>query len=173
MVGIFLGAADCLAQDPSAADSLVLERTLCLGTCPAYRLRLASDGGVYFESRNPGDSTVATVATDRRPPETLDELVRAAADAGFFALPATIRGNEDLCSLIRSDHPTVTITIFTLEGPSSVEWYTGCVALADTGDSGGGSGGAVHRKLVRLYEFAGTIDSVLASERWVRPARRR
>src|SRR5712671_6957629 len=39
----------------SVADSIVLERSACYGTCPAYRLRLSNTGEIRFESRNPGD----------------------------------------------------------------------------------------------------------------------
>src|SRR5262249_48380235 len=71
----------------AAVDSIVLVRTLCLGTCPAYRISVRRDGEVHFQSRNPGEKldTVGHVA-----PSTLDSLYRRAADARFFSLPDNI-----------------------------------------------------------------------------------
>ena len=51
---------------PSAAgatDSVVLERTRCYGTCPAYRLRVSRTGEVRFASRNLRDDQRVGVDT--------------------------------------------------------------------------------------------------------------
>src|ERR687888_360851 len=52
-----------IVAPPGAVDSIVLERTACFGTCPAYRLRISAAGAVHFTSRNFGDS--GRVATGR------------------------------------------------------------------------------------------------------------
>jgi hypothetical protein len=61
----------------TAVDSIVPERTLCYGTCPAYRLRLAASGDVAFTSLNPGDS--GRVASDRLTPHAVRGLARRPA----------------------------------------------------------------------------------------------
>src|SRR5688500_5231113 len=76
----------------SAADSIMLERTLCFGTCPAYRLRLSDAGEIFFESRNPGE--VGRTAVDTAPAATLSLLVSRARAAGFFELPREIAGDS-------------------------------------------------------------------------------
>jgi hypothetical protein len=156
-------------QAPARADSIVLERTLCFGTCPAYRLRIASDGSVRFDSRNPGD---AMSATDRRPPETIATLLQAAAHAGFFALPKRVADDRVLCPLHATNMPSATITVFSANGLSEVEHYYGCmVRLNDTTASRAPYG--MHPTIQHLYTLASQIDSVLDSQRWVRPASRR
>ena len=79
------------AQGGIAVDSIVLERTLCFGICPAYRLSLSEAGEVRFESRNPGDSN--RTANDRIAAESVRSLAARALIIGFFQLPDTILGH--------------------------------------------------------------------------------
>jgi hypothetical protein len=143
---------------PVRADSLVLERSLCLGTCPAYRLRLARDGRVRFETRNPGDSTTAS---DSVSPSRLGELVRRAIDAGFFTLPDRIIDDRSICVDIGTDHPTATISIFSADTIQRVEDYHGCIQASDH---------SPNDRLRRIRDFEQAIDSVLDSRRWIKPA---
>jgi len=143
-----------------AADSIVLERTLCFGTCPAYRLRVGSDGGVHFQSRNPGDQE--RVATDTVDAAGFEWLLGEAQRIGFHDLPERIGEDRDLCPQTATDHPSHITTIFG-ERTNRVDHYTGCYAL-----------GAELRQveaLVRLRRFESAIDSVAGAARWIRPAR--
>src|SRR4249920_2564265 len=45
-----LAAAGQSRTDLESADSVVLERTACFGTCPIYVLRLAKDGSVWLRA---------------------------------------------------------------------------------------------------------------------------
>ena len=146
-------------QQPSNTDSLVLERTLCFGTCPAYRLRLSRDGQVLFQSRNPADSTVARDSIGAR---VLPDLIRLARAAGFFALPTRIRDDRRICVDLATDHPTVTITIFGRDSTHVVEDYHGCSQAVDH---------SFNPTLRALRRFEVAVDSALGSARWVRPAR--
>src|SRR5215467_9195001 len=103
------------AQQPrSAPDSVVLERTACLGSCPAYRLSLRRTGEVQFQSRNNGESLDAT---DRVAPATLDSLLRRAVQDGFFELPDRVGYvGSPLCPSVFTDAPTLTLTFY---GPST------------------------------------------------------
>ncbi len=157
-------------QVPSSADSLVLERTRCFGTCPAYRLRIARDGAVDFQSRNPGESTRVreTVA-----PQTLGELIGAADRAGFFGLPTRVESDRELCAVTATDHPSVTITVFGAT-TSAVHYYTGCyIRSRDSTSTSPAPGITRHPRLTRLSAFTNAIDSALGSARWVRSAARR
>jgi hypothetical protein len=145
-----------------AADSIVLERSRCFGTCPAYRLRLSGAGEVRFESRNPGDES--RTAVDTVTATMLPTLVSKARSIGFFELPSKIQGDSVLCLTAHTDAPTAIVTIFSKDGMKPVEDYHGCV---------GGVDHKIPPQLERLHAFENEIDSVLKSSRWVRPASRR
>jgi len=147
---------------PSAPDSLVLERSMCYGICPAYRLRLSNAGVIQFESRNPGDER--RTATDTISTATLPSLVARARSFGFFELPGDIAADSILCHNRATDHPTAIVTIFTNGGSKRVEDYHGCFETAEND---------VLSPIARLRSFEVEIDSVLRSSRWVRPANRR
>jgi hypothetical protein len=147
---------------PPVTDSIVLERSMCLGTCPAYRVRLSDSGEVRFESRNPGDE--GRRAADTVPAATFPALISKATSIGFFDLPSKIVGDSVLCRVARTDAPTVVITVFTKAQTKRVEDYLGC------------SETVAHETLqpiVSLRAFEIEIDSALGSSRWVRPASRR
>jgi hypothetical protein len=166
----FALAASAFAQVPSKVDSLVLERTLCFGTCPAYRLRVARDGSIIFQSHNPGDSTRAV---DQASTETLDRLIAAAVEADFFTLPPRIQSDRELCSTTATDHPGVTITFFAAS-PVTVDYYTGCyIRSSDSTNANPSRRFTLHPRLVRLNALANAIDSTLQSAKWVRAASRR
>ena len=157
------------AQPPSSVDSLVLERTLCFGTCPAYRLRIARDGAVEFQSRSTGESTRMRESVA---PETLGELVKAGDRAGFFSLPMRVDSDRELCAEKATDHPSLTITVYGAT-TSAVRYYTGChIRLSDATSTSPAPGFTRHPRLARLSAFADAIDSTLGSARWVRPSAR-
>jgi hypothetical protein len=147
---------------PYQADSIVLERTMCFGTCPAYRLRLSDSGEVRFESRNPGDE--GRRATDTVAAATFPGLISKAKSIGLFDLPSKILGDSVLCRVARTDAPTVVITIFTNAQTKRVQDYLGCSETR---------AGETFEPIVRLRAFEVEIDSALGSSRWVRPASRR
>ena len=131
----------------------MLERTRCFGICPAYRLSLARSGAVHFRSFNPGDS--AHTASDTLPRGAFERLEAQAAELGFDALPDDIRASR-LCGMAATDHPSAIVTLFRGARAKRVEDYHGCYP-----------GPAA----LRRFELA--IDSIAASERWVRDARTR
>src|SRR5882762_5300879 len=146
---------------PAAADSLVLERSMCYGTCPAYRLSLSSGGVIRFESRNPGEETRS--AADTTSAAVLASLVSRAKGAGFFQLPGEIAKDSVLCRNRATDHPTVIVTVYTKSGSKRVEDYHGCFETVQS---------EVVSLIARLRTFENEIDSTLGSSRWVRPAQR-
>ena len=153
-------------QTLSSVDSLVLERRPCFGTCPAYRLRLARDGAIDFESRNTGKSNRVRASVA---PETLGELVSVGDRSGFFNLPTRVDLDRELCDVKATDHPSVIITVYGAT-TSVVQYYTGCyIRSSEPASTGPAPGYARHPRLVRLATFANAIDSTLGSSRWVRP----
>ena len=147
---------------PSGGDSIVLERSLCYGWCPAYRVRLSGAGEIRFESRNPGDE--GRTAIDTVAAVTLPALISRARTIGFFGLPPEIAADSVLCHNRATDHATVVVTVFTHGEMKRVEDYHGCFETVEH---------EVLPPIARLRSFEVEIDSVLWSSRWVRPASRR
>ena len=145
-------------------DSLVLERTLCYGTCPAYRLTLRRDGILRIQSRNRRDT--GSVVEDTLNAVVLYFLEQRARSIEFDKFPANIAADRAMCRDSATDHPTIIIGLFG-PGPYSklVEYYTGCYTVC--------CHHAVEESLHRLAEFAAQIDTATRSARWVRPSRRR
>ncbi|HEY8312519.1 MAG TPA: DUF6438 domain-containing protein [Gemmatimonadaceae bacterium] len=143
-------------------DSLVLERTLCYGTCAAYRLSLGRDGQVAFQSRNPGDE--ARQVRDTTAAVALSILTSLADSLGFVTLPDTIANSPALCPGSATDHPTATVTIFRAGASKHVVDYLGCFAGFDH---------STVPIVGRLRILEASIDSLAGSKRWVHPAKRR
>jgi hypothetical protein len=141
-------------------DSVVLERSLCFGTCPAYRLRVSRAGEVLFASRNPGEERVTAVDTVEA--WVTDSLAIEADRSGFFDLPDRITA-APLCQTMRTDSPTITIGVF---GPRTkrVVYYTGCNL---------GSDPSLASAIRALPQLAARVDSLTRAGRWIRPARLR
>ena len=135
------------------ADSVVLERTLCFGTCPAYRLSVSRAGGVHFESRNPDDETRAT---DRIPTIQFEWILSKAHRIDFLALPNRIADEKLYCPAVPTDNPTAVVTLFMGLRQKRIEDYHGCY-WAPAG----------------LRELEDYIDQITNAKRWIRPGRRR
>lgn len=143
----------------AGADSLVLERTVCFGTCPAYRVRVDRAGRIHFRSLDPSDPD--RTATDSVSPNLLDSMVNEADRMGFEAMPDTIVGSR-FCPQAVTDNPTATVTIFRSDKVSTVVDYHGCMDRTDP---------PAYPELARLRGFERSIDVVLKTERWARPSR--
>jgi hypothetical protein len=142
----------------SSADSLVLERARCFGSCAAYRLSLAANGRVTFASRNPGDSTRGTDTVARA---VLPALVQRANALGFFELPDQLQGDSALCADFGTDNPSATLTIHRATGAKAVVDYHGCYARRES----------AKEQLRQLRALEVAVDSATGARRWVRPAR--
>jgi hypothetical protein len=137
-----------------AADSVVLERTLCFGTCPAYRLSVSRSGGVRFESRNPGEER--RHAADTVHPRGFGSIVTKADLIDFLALPEQIADDVRFCPHPSTDLPTAIVTVFMPNGSKRVEDNHGCYWAP-----------------VGLRQLQDLIDTVTDANRWIRPAARR
>ncbi len=147
---------------PPPADSIVLERSICFGSCPAYRMRLSNRGEVLFESRNPEEQGRRT--SDTVTAATFPALISKARSIGFFDLPAEIAADSVLCHVRATDHPTVVVTVFAKAQTKRVDDYLGCYETPE---------GEILPPVARLRSFEVEIDSVLRASRWVTPANRR
>lgn len=143
----------------SDADSIAIERSVCFGLCPAYRLTLQRNGAVHFVTTARRDTMqrVDTIA-----PRSVAWLASEAHRAGFYSLPRDVVSDRSLCPMPATDHPTVTVTIFRGDSTQSVIDYTGCYTGHDL---------TVAAPLVAMRRFENAIDSVTGSKRWFDLAR--
>lgn len=98
-------------------DDLVfrLERTMCLGTCPAYEVFVYADGRVHLDDPErifdpPPDRWIAR--------EAVEKLVQRFRDARFFELCDTPRGGW-------TDHPSIELDFWDGGRDKSVKTYLG------------------------------------------------
>jgi hypothetical protein len=154
-------SAPIVARAEGVTDSVVLERTRCLGTCPAYRLRVNRAGEVLFVSRNPGEYGVSTVDTVEA--WVADSIASQARAIGFFSLPDTILPGPGLCSRVATDHPTITIGLFGRD-TKRVIYYTGCDLSREA---------SMAATVKEMQQLASRVDTLTRAARWIRPARPR
>lgn len=145
-----------------AVDSVVLVRTSCLGTCPAYHLSVRNDGFVWFLSRNRGDE--GRVESHTRGPDVMRRIERELERSRFASLPIITMGQAPYCRVAASDAPTITINEFRSSAIRSVSYYTGCMGETpqDT---------LAQAFIRRLRVLADSIDSIAAGQGWIRPAK--
>lgn len=143
------------------ADSIVLERSVCFGFCPAYRLTIHPNGAVHFVATPRGDTVQRA---DTVAPRAFVWLANEAHRSGFFNLPKDVVRDTSLCAARATDHPTATVTIFHGDSTHTVVDYQGCYLDHSLG---------VAPRLRPLRRFESAIDSVAGSKRWLDLARPR
>jgi hypothetical protein len=126
---------------------ITLERTTCLGTCPAYKLTIRGDGSVIYK----GTKFVRIVGHRRSKIEkaTVAELLKAFIDTDYFALKDSYSSiqNPDGTETIVTDLPTTYSSLILKGRFKKIEDYVGA--------------------LKQLEELEKRIDEVAGSKRWV------
>lgn len=110
--------------DYQAADSIVLERGPCFGTCPVYRVSIARSGDVHFVWLRGADSG----KTERRriDPSRFASLMSTATFAHLFALPDTVIKGP-FCPYTVSDAPSAKVSLFLPGRQKTIVDYLGCL----------------------------------------------
>jgi hypothetical protein len=167
LTGAMIVAAACQPAHSAAdvqrmdADSIVLERSVCFGLCPAYRLTLQPNGAVHFVTTARGDSVQRA---DTIAPRSVAWLASEAHRIRFYAFPREIVRDSSLCAAEATDHPTATVTVFRGDSTHTVIDYAGCYM---------GRNLTTAPALAPLRRFESAIDSVAGSRRWLDLARPR
>lgn len=126
-------------------DTLItLERTGCLGYCPAYRVWIAS-GKVMFEGREYVNQI--GLAEGFIHPDSVTKLIGSFLSSNYFSLPDTITK----CKKYWTDSPTTITSIRLGKMFKQVFHYEGC---------NGFSGEA------ELYKLKNEIDRIAKTKRW-------
>ncbi len=131
---------------------ITLQRTMCFGPCPDYKLTVNSNGAVTFKG---GQFTnIKGMAKGKITLPNLKTIISAFEQADFFNLKNSYAQSSDGCGEIWTDNPSEIISI-QIEGKNkTVLHYFGCAKVA---------GNALER-IVRLGQ---TIDKTTNSKRWV------
>lgn len=153
-----LASHDTLAATVSGLDSIVLERTVCFGLCPAYRVRISGSGQVDFAPTNPRDSAMVP-RSDSISPNMVSALLKRARDIDFFTLPDAIDpAHPEVCRLAATDHPSAIVTIALTDTVKRVNHYLGCA---------GERNAEPVETYVPLKAFEAAIDRAVRVDRWL------
>jgi len=145
-------AAELPAGSPSL-DSISLERSPCIGSCPAYRLILSRHGVLVFVSRSRGDTIRDSIA-----PSAVAWLRDEAERRELSRLPTIISRDRALCPTLRSDAPTATVTLYWATRRHHIVDYLGCFLRA----------GKPAPRLSPLRRFEAAIDGIARTSRKLR-----
>ncbi len=155
-------SAALLAQAPSedgrvALDSVVLQRTRCLGACPAYSMSVRGDGFVRFVSHNREDR--GRVESHTRSPEIMRRIEGELERAQFQTLPEITMGRAPYCRIVATDAPTITVSVFRSTDVRSLSYYTGCMGESAQDTS-------ARSMIRRLRALGDSIDVIAAGDGW-------
>ena len=132
-----------------AADSIVLERGPCFGTCPVYRVSISRSGDVHFVLLSRPDS--GRIRQRHIDPQRFSDFMGAAATGRFFSLPDVIARDPKYCPTALTDLPSATLSIFLPKRQKTISDYYGCVWAP---------------QILRSLEE--TVDEMAGTRPWVR-----
>ncbi|MBI3652445.1 MAG: hypothetical protein HY231_15600 [Acidobacteria bacterium] len=130
---------------------ITMERTVCYGTCPHYKLTIYADGKVVFEGRDfvkkkgRFESHIAS--------QQVEQLLTEFERANFFALRNSYATEADGCESLWTDHPTTTTSIKTNGKTKTVAHYHGC------------QGAKIPQSLTALEN---RIDEIVNTAQWIK-----
>ncbi len=119
-----------------------LDRTMCFGTCPDYRVTLYGDGTVVFEGRT--FTKVLGYKIGSIEEAKIRELLAEAEKGGFFT-------EKSYTNYEVTDNPSATLSINTSDKGNRVDHYYGDSNAPAT-----------------LIALESKVDEILNTARWVR-----
>lgn len=142
-------------------DSIAVERAQSyFRTGPAYRVSVAVDGQVRFESRHPQDS--GRVEDARVHSRVAIGLLERAARFPFDSMPERLMGTRPYCSPVATDMPSVILAWYVSDGQKRIRDYLGCFVQNDLSEG---------QLVTRLRALENAVDSVSGVAQWTRTAR--
>ncbi len=105
-------------------DTVVtLERTMCYGPCPSYRLLVYGDGTVIYEGRIYVKKKKRIIS--HIPANDVKKIVDKFMEHDFFSLKSRYK-DENSCAVWATDNSTVIISLKTNNKSDVIEHYFGC-----------------------------------------------
>lgn len=132
-------------------DFITLERTVCFGTCPAYKLTIKNDGSVTFEGKR-FTKTIGN-ATGKINQADFRALASEFEKINYFTLPDAYTPGTKECPRVMTDMPSANTSIRLDGRAKSVAHYYGC-----------GTEGA----LAKLTALETRIDEVAGTQKWIK-----
>jgi hypothetical protein len=149
---IFVASESGIAAQGVPPDTrITLDRTVCFGSCPSYKLTIDAKGGVVFEGRNFVKEKGRR--TGQMSPSMVESLVKQFREIAYFELDDSYSGNNKACTRNATDHPTATTSIRLDGRVKSVEHYHGCRGA---------------KILEKLTELENAIDEAAGTSQWIR-----
>lgn len=130
---------------------ITLERTVCYGICPSYKLTIKANGAVAFDGREfvkQKGLIHSKISQDR-----VRSLVSEFEKTKFFSLRNSYSTTGDGCQEVYTDHPSVTIAILMNGRTKQVRHYQGCRGIS---------------VLETLTNLETLIDKVVESDQWIK-----
>ena len=145
----------CLAQEKLIpADTLItLERTVCYGPCPIYKVTITADGTITFEGRQ--NVKVKDVVKGHISPEDVRSLIAAFDAASYFTLNDSYQTQKDGCPEVWTDEPSANTSIRINGKTKTVTHYYGCQT----------AGGIYPNGLTYLET---QIDRIVGTDKWIK-----
>ena len=138
-----------LSESKPPSKVITLQRTVCYGPCPEYKLTIFSDGAIAYE----GISSVKKegAAKGRISLKKLQDLVREFDKINYFNLEDNYTPGNKVCPESMTDMPSV-ITSLTRNGKTkTITHYHGCRGL---------------KTLELLTELENKIDAAVNISQW-------
>jgi acetamidase/formamidase len=130
---------------------ITLERSVCFGTCPSYKVSVASDGTVTFGGRD-FVKTKGT-ATAQVKPEDFQKLVKEFEKTKYFSLDDKYEPGTPGCGPAVTDMPYARTSIQMNGKTKIVSHYHGC---------------RESEVLRALSALEGKIDEIAGTEKWIK-----
>lgn len=155
MLGIYDSHAQSLSRQQIPSDTIItLERGVCLGACPEYKLTVYADGKVTFDGLySVKEMGVFKISISQK---KVRQLIEAFEKANYFSLKDEYITKKDGCSDVLTDMPFVTTSIITDGKSKSIKHYYGCE---------GNHGRLIYPK--GLTELENKIDKIVGTKRWI------
>jgi hypothetical protein len=134
---------------------ITLERTICYGTCPIYKLTIRGDGMLIYEGKDFVQTKGTVKSSVTR--EQLKELLSEFEKADYFSLQDSYRTESDGCPTFWTDNPSANTSILLDGRRKSITHYYGCEES---------EGYKVYPQ--KLYALESRIDEITDSARWVK-----
>jgi hypothetical protein len=143
------------AGTKSTKDFITLERGACFGSCPIYKVKVASDGLVTFEGLEYTKTKGRATARIKR--GSFKILVREFEKLNYFSLDDKYEPGTPDCRQSVTDLPYIRSSIQLKGKTKTVSHYQGCVASE------------VVRSLMALDR---RIDQVAGTAKWIKSSQK-
>jgi hypothetical protein len=122
--GIAFSKGDASDSGRRPTKVITLERTVCFGACPNYKLTIFSDGRVSYE----GIRFVKKMgkATGHVSRAKLDRLIEQFTNIYYFNLPDSFKPGDKTCPQVATDMPSATTSLTWRGRSKTITHYHGC-----------------------------------------------